>query len=57
MYDKNYDNNYATAAYYAYGAKPGLLTTGGVIQMPPDLFGYSYVSGTGQDTVWAMVTH
>ena len=36
-----------------FGSKPGLLTTGGVIQMPPDIFGYQYVYGTG----WVMAAH
>ena len=38
----------------SFGALPGLLTNGGVIQVPHQLFGYEYVSGTGRDTVWAM---
>ena len=37
-----------------FGSLPGLLTSGGVIQMPTYLFGYNYVSGTGRDTIWAM---
>ena len=40
-----------------FGAKPGFLTTGGVIQVPPDIFGYHYVAGTGRDTIWAMAAH
>ena len=38
-----------------FGNKPGLLTTGGVIQVPGPLFGFEYVPGTyGKDTAWAM---
>ena len=51
------DEKFWETSSISRGAKPGLLTTGGVIQMPPELFGYSYVSGTGRDTVWAMVAH
>ena len=39
---------------FPFGALPGLLTNGGVIQVPHQLFGYEYVSGSGRDTVWAM---
>ena len=38
----------------SFGALPGLLTNGGVIPVPQQLFGFEYVSGTGRDTVWAM---
>ena len=41
-------------AEFPFGALPGLLTNGGVIQVPHQLFGFEYVSGTGRDTVWAM---
>ena len=39
---------------FPFGALPGLLTNGGVIQVPHQLFGFEYVSATGRDTVWAM---
>ena len=39
---------------FPYGALPGLLTNGGVITVPHQLFGFEYVSGTGRGTVWAM---
>ena len=37
-----------------FGTLPGLLTDSGVIAMPSALFGHTYVSGTGRDTLWAM---
>ena len=39
---------------FPYGALPGLLTNGGVIPVPHQLFGFEYVTGTGRNTVWAM---
>ena len=37
-----------------FGSLPGLLTSGGVIQMPSQLFGFNHISGSGRDTIWAM---
>ena len=39
------------------GSSPGLLTNGGVIAVPRQLFGFEYVSGTaGTNTTWMMCT-
>ena len=40
---------------FPFGALPGLLTNGGVIQVPQQLFGFEYVPGTsGKNTTWMM---
>ena len=40
---------------FPFGAVSGLLTNSGVIQVPQQLFGFEYVSGTvGRNTTWMM---
>ena len=60
IYGCSPSSNYQFGSYVchpesvSFGALPGLLTNGGVIQVSHQLFGFEYVSGTGRDTVWAM---